>query len=73
MNRSDIQFPPEHSALRADVHTLGELIGQVLREQGGEALFELVELDRRAAIARREGDPQAAAELCASVRERSPA
>ena len=73
MNRRDIQFPPEHSALRADVHALGELIGQVLREQGGEALFELVELDRRAAIARREGDPQAAAELCASVRERSPA
>ncbi len=73
MNRSDIQFPPEHAALREDVHALGELIGLILREQGGEPLFELVELDRRAAIARREGDPAAAAELAASVRERPPA
>ena len=73
MNRSDIQFPPEHAALREDVHALGELIGQILREQGGEPLFELVELDRRAAIARREGDRSAAAELAASVHERPPA
>jgi phosphoenolpyruvate carboxylase len=73
VNRSDIQFPPEHAALREDVHALGELIGQILREQGGEPLFELVELDRRAAIARREGDRSAAAELAASVHERPPA
>ncbi len=73
MNRSDIQFPPEHAALRADVHALGELIGQILSEQGGQPLFELVELDRRAAIARREGDAAAAAELNASVRDRPPA
>jgi phosphoenolpyruvate carboxylase len=73
VNRSDIQFPPEHAALRADVHALGELIGQIVREQGGEALFELVELDRRAAIARRDGDAQAAAELTASVHDRPPA
>ena len=73
MNRSDIQFPPEHAALREDVHALGELIGQILREQGGQPLFELVELDRRAAIARREGDSGAAAELAASVHERPPA
>ncbi len=73
MNRSDIQFPPEHAALREDVHALGELIGQILRDQGGQPLFELVELDRRAAIARREGDVGAAAELAASVHERPPA
>jgi phosphoenolpyruvate carboxylase len=73
VNRSDIQFPPEHAALREDVHALGELIGQILREQGGEPLFELVELDRRAAIARREGDAEAAAELAASVHGRPPA
>ncbi len=73
VNRSDIQFPPEHAALREDVHALGQLIGQILREQGGEPLFELVELDRRAAIARREGDAEAAAELAASVHDRPPA
>ncbi len=73
MNRSDIQFPPEHAALREDVHALGELIGQILREQGGQPLFELVELDRRAAIARREGSAAATAELLASVRDRPPA
>lgn len=72
MNRSDIKFPPEHAALRADVHALGELVGQILREQGGETLFEVVELDRRAAIGRREGDSQAAAELAASVHDRPP-
>ncbi len=73
MTRSDIQFPPEQSALREDVHALGELIGQILREQGGEPLYKLVELDRRAAIARRDGDREAASELAASVRERPPA
>ena len=72
MSRTDIQFPPEHAALKEDVHALGELIGEILREQGGQALFELVELDRRAAIARREGEEQARLELAASVRDRPP-
>jgi len=73
VNRSDIQFPPEHAALRDDVHALGALVGEILREQGGEQLFELVELDRVAAIRRREGDEQARAELGACVRDRPPA
>ncbi|TLY78639.1 MAG: phosphoenolpyruvate carboxylase [Gammaproteobacteria bacterium] len=73
MNRSDIQFPPEHAALRDDVHALGALVGEILREQGGQQLFELVELDRVAAIRRREGDEQARAELGACVRDRPPA
>ncbi len=73
MSRSDIHFPPKHEALREDVHALGALIGEILREQGGGQLFELVELDRQAAIRRREGDPQAALELGASVRDRPPA
>ncbi len=72
MSRTDIQFPPEHAALREDVHALGELIGEILREQGGQPLFELVELDRRAAIGRREGDEQARLELAASVKDRPP-
>jgi phosphoenolpyruvate carboxylase len=73
VSRSDIHFPPKHEALREDVHALGALIGEILREQGGGQLFELVELDRQAAIRRRDGDPQAALELAASVRDRPPA
>ena len=48
-----IQFPPKHLALREDVHQLGVLVGEMLREQGGDALYDLVEGDRRAAIERR--------------------
>ncbi|HEX5459137.1 MAG TPA: phosphoenolpyruvate carboxylase [Steroidobacteraceae bacterium] len=72
MSRSDIHFPPKHEALREDVHALGTLVGDILREQGGRQLFELVELDRHAAIRRRDGDEQAALELAASVRDRPP-
>ncbi len=73
MSRSDIHFPPKHEALRDDVHALGALVGEILAEQGGDALFKLVELDRVAAIGRREGDEQARRELAASVRDRPPA
>ena len=41
--------------LRDDVRLLGELVGEVLREQGGEALFEAVEHVRTAAIQLRSG------------------
>jgi phosphoenolpyruvate carboxylase len=61
--RANIVFGEKDQALREDVHRLGELVGQIVREQGGEALFDLVETARRAAIARREGDPAAYAEL----------
>ncbi|HEX3845296.1 MAG TPA: phosphoenolpyruvate carboxylase [Steroidobacteraceae bacterium] len=73
VSRSDIHFPPKHEALREDVHALGALVGEILREQGGQQLFELVELDRHAAIRRRDGDDEAALELAASVRDRPPA
>src|SRR5215470_16278014 len=39
--------------LRADVHVLGELVGDVLREQGGPNLFAAVEYVRTASIALR--------------------
>ena len=42
--------------LRRDVRSLGALLGEVLREQAGEALFDAVEGLRRTAIARREAD-----------------
>ena len=47
---------------------LGALVGQVIREQGGDVLFEAVEKCRQAAIARREGDAQGTAQLMASIR-----
>jgi phosphoenolpyruvate carboxylase len=73
MNRSDIQFPPKHEPLRDDVHALGALVGEILREQGGSQLYELVELDRIAAIRARGGDSAAGVELAACVRDRPPA
>jgi phosphoenolpyruvate carboxylase len=73
VSRSDIHFPPKHEALRDDVHALGAVVGEVLREQGGVALFEMVEQDRVAAISRRESDAHAAAELAARFRGRPPA
>ncbi len=42
--------------MRRDVRSLGALLGQVLREQPGNALFGAVESLRRTAIARREAD-----------------
>jgi phosphoenolpyruvate carboxylase len=42
--------------LRRDVRSLGTLLGQVLREQAGDTLFDSVEALRRTAIARRESD-----------------
>ena len=51
----DITFPPSDEPLRQDVHLLGNLVGDVIREQGGDALFECVESARHASIRRREG------------------
>jgi phosphoenolpyruvate carboxylase len=73
VNRDDIHFPPQHEPLREDVHALGALMGEILREQGGQELFDLVELDRRAAIRGRAGSREARTELAACVRDRPPA
>lgn len=72
MYRQNIQFPAKDSALRKDVHDLGALIGDMLRDQGGEELFKLVEDDRLAAIRRREGDAAGAAELQRRAQDRPP-
>ena len=45
------EFAPKDVPLRDDVRTLGALVGDVLREQCGEAFFQLVERARHAAIA----------------------
>jgi len=73
MQRTDIQFPAKDAALREDVHELGAMVGDVLREQGGAKLFELVEGDRTAAIRRREGAPEGALELKIRAADRPPA
>lgn len=44
-------------ALREDVRFLGDLVGQVVREQAGERIFALVEEVRHAAIAARSAEP----------------
>jgi phosphoenolpyruvate carboxylase len=72
MYRQSIQFPVKDTALREDVHALGGLIGETLRDQGGEEFFERVEGDRLAAIRRRDGDTQGAAELGSRTEGRSP-
>ncbi len=72
MKRTEIHFPPKHAALREDVHALGELIGEMLSEQGGPELLDTVEQDRVLAIRRREGDGAAGAELAVRVRGRPP-
>jgi phosphoenolpyruvate carboxylase len=65
MQREAIQFPIKDSGLREDVHALGDLIGEVLLDQGGEEFFDTVEGDRVAALERRKADraPGAAAAL----------
>ena len=70
MDRTEIEFPPRHAALRDDVHMLGGLVGEVLRDQGGEPLLQLVERDRQLAIARRRGDAAAGQELESRMRDR---
>jgi phosphoenolpyruvate carboxylase len=72
MHREQIQFPPRHNPLREDMHALGQLMGEVLREQGGEELLALVEQDRQTAIRWREGVTGAAEALAVRVRGRPP-
>ena len=44
IRRSDIFFAEKDKALRKDVHRLGELVGDLVKDQLGEALFDLVEV-----------------------------
>jgi len=74
MYRQRIQFPTKDLGLRENVHELGQMVGELLRQQRGDAFFDLVEGDRVAAIRRREGEPHAdAGELELRTRGRSPA
>ena len=68
IQRQNLQFPEKDTALREDVHALGGLVGEVLRDQGGDRLFGLVEGDRVAAIERREGKAETGITLVAPHR-----
>jgi phosphoenolpyruvate carboxylase len=68
LNRRGIEFAPKDIPLRDEVRALGAMVGDVIREQGGEPLFSLVEQARLASIRWREGESAAAAELHALVR-----
>ncbi len=70
--RRDIRFAAKDAGLRQDVHNLGELVGALLTEQGGDRLFNAVERGRVAAIARREGDEQGSQDLDRLVSSLSP-
>ncbi|MBT8078397.1 MAG: phosphoenolpyruvate carboxylase [Gammaproteobacteria bacterium] len=56
MRRQDITFESKDNALRNDVRMLGALVGDLIREQGGDDLFEFVENARLRSIRRREGN-----------------
>ncbi|WP_260735286.1 phosphoenolpyruvate carboxylase [Tunturiibacter lichenicola] len=62
---AELQAPTgelKEAPLRRDVRSLGMLLGEVLREQAGDPLYEAVEALRRTAIARREAEaPQSGA------------
>ncbi len=47
----------KEAPLRRDVRSLGMLLGEVLREQAGPAIFDTVEQLRRSAIAQRDAAP----------------
>jgi phosphoenolpyruvate carboxylase len=70
--RGDIEFKAKDTGLRQDVHTLGAIVGELLKEQCGLEIFDVVESARRAAIDRREGDSEAGKRLEALVRSLSP-
>ena len=67
LRRQDITFEDKDQALRDDVRTLGTLVGELIREQGGDELFEFVENARLRSIRRRENNELEGEELAALV------
>ncbi|MEG7363081.1 phosphoenolpyruvate carboxylase [Pseudomonas citronellolis] len=53
--------------LREDVHLLGELLGQTIRSQYGQAFLDKVELIRQGAKAARRGSAEGARQLAAAL------
>ncbi len=68
LRRQDITFETKDQPLRDDVRILGTLVGDLLRDQGGPELFELVENARLRSIRRREDNERPGEELAELVR-----
>jgi phosphoenolpyruvate carboxylase len=68
LRRQDITFEDKDQALRQDVRTLGAMVGELLREQGGDRLFDFVETARQRAIRRREGNEKPGEELSGLIK-----
>jgi phosphoenolpyruvate carboxylase len=61
---SSKQAGDKDAPLKEDIRLLGRVLGQVLREQEGDAVFDVVETIRQTAVRfRRESDAQSGAEL----------
>ena len=67
LRRQDITFEHKDQALRDDVRTLGSMLGDLIREQSGDELYEFVETARLRAIRRREGNEKPGEELAELV------
>ena len=74
-----VAFPPQPHAdkdapLKEDIRLLGRLLGNVIRDQEGDAVFDIVEAIRQCAVRfRREDDLAAGAELSALLADLAPA
>ncbi len=67
LRRQDVFFEEKDQALRDDVRTLGAMVGDLILEQNGEELFEMVENARLRAIRRREDNELPGEELATLI------
>lgn len=69
MKEASVSHHDPHAPLRDDVRLLGRLLGDTLREQEGQSLFDTIERIRRLAKQARDGDAAARAALTALLAE----
>jgi phosphoenolpyruvate carboxylase len=67
LRRQDITFEDKDQALRDDVRKLGAMLGELIREQSGDDLYDFVETARLRAIRRREDNEKPGEELATLV------
>jgi phosphoenolpyruvate carboxylase len=72
LRRQDIMFEDKDQALRDDVRTLGTMVGDLIKEQGGDELFDFVENARLRSIRRREENEKPGEELARLVENLDP-
>jgi phosphoenolpyruvate carboxylase len=72
LRRQDVIFEGKDQALRDDVRTLGTMVGDLIREQCGDELFEFVETARQRSIRRREDNEKPGEELARLVENLDP-